>query len=1121
MFDRSALSGLSLPEDAAELFIMRAKSLSDAHLNVLCIASVLGLSVRRERLVALCESHLTDLSGALHAGENLRLIEASDHGVHVFVDERVRHWLYDRLDPERRAALHRRASELCRGSHAAEEASIFEAARHAARGVCSDTCHSAVALSLEAGSLALDRRSTREALDFLEAALRVCEAYELPESALLLEKLGDANAQAGQVDDAVALFQRASERSEDRVTRASLQLRIADLHISSNFDTTSAERHLFSAWRELGESLPSNVPLNGFWFVFYAILATLVDLTGIGVGGARDKHLARVTYQVFESTIKWAYLSNRFFTLIALSFRCFYAGLRVGPSRELAHALSVHSVTLANMGLPERWSYHYIQKARRAARALGGRASAVRVEYMNMVAYAQRGRLVEHARGLDDLLARDGRWLEASDLFFAYIDLSLSYQLRGYHRTSISVMRRCLAQLSAKAGADASQARACRMMVEAAESLLTRPGESIPVGHEHAGPPLDPERDSFMWFQSWTAQLGVRRDTLDFDVFDHAIEQVERGRRDPMTAGWQFSVYWMIKGQVRIEQCFAASERDRKRRVTQLEQVIHELRFVDKLAVYRIHRRVMQAAVLHFAGKPREAFEMIGSAEQLAVMNDSPEGLYECLRIRARFSLALGERNAAARDFSLAYTIAETNGWEHRARQLKGQLGEGGATSRSHYVSSSRGTARTHAGSVTHGETSDIRLRRDRQALLEVSLATAHVLDPAAQAEIALDRLLSLLGGERAFLFLWREETGELECVAVRGGKGRELGAEPEFPRNVVAWVREKRTPIVLNGFDEAARFGSDTAVRLGLRSMIAAPVMLRDRLSGVVYLDSRAARGVFADEDLDILVAVAQQVAVSQETARYAKGEIERRALDKDLQLTAAVQALLLPKHDVLWSCDLEVVGSFEPATQAGGDFWYADVLPGGAIRVLVGDVTGHGAGAAMVTAAMAGCYRGVRVNRPEVGTQELLDTMNRTLCEACAGRYTLPLSALEVQPETGQVTWWMAAAPPILKLSAEGSVKSIGGSGVPLGSDDFSCQPHTMTLGSGERLLVFTDGMSELELSSGRQLGLRRLSALWRQTRDMALQQAREHLLASMKEATGDLARSDDVTFVIIGRK
>ncbi len=1118
LFERRTLNQLALPEDAAQLFVARAKALVPAHLSVLKVASVLGMTVRRDRLLALCGEQVTDLSRALQTGEELRLLEQIDGRSHVFVDERVRGWLYGQLDEGERRRLHRHASALSEQTHKGEEESVFEAARHAALGVLADTSEHALSLNLAAGGLALDRRATREALDFLECARSIAETYEIRQSALLLEKLGDAHAQAGHVDQAVLLYQKASERTEDAVTSGSLQLRIAELHMTANFDTTAMEAHLFSAWRSLGYAMPKNSPSGLFWFVFYALLATFMDWTGVGVGGANDKRHAKLTYRVLESTSKWAYLSNHFFILLALAFRLFYAGLRVGPSRELAYAYGTHCASLANMGFPQRWSDYYLNKARRAAKALSDRTAEVRVEYWEKVARAQRGELVQHARTLDELLAKHGRWLDPGDLFFAYMELALSYQLRGYYANGNAVMRRCLNEIAAKAGADASQARVCKEMIAHGELLFMRPGEVARLPSRV----MDPQKDSFMWFQTWSVQLGVRCETLDHENFDEAIDNVERARRSPMTAGWQFSHYWLLKGHARLEQCFLASGAEKPKRIAQLKLVIAELRYVEKIPVYRLQRLVFQAGVHHFEGRHDEALAALGKAEQLAVGQDSPQGLYDCLRIRGRMAVSVGEQAAGARDLSLAHCIAENQGWLHRARQLRKLLDAGGsfAASSRNVSSSIHALTLSSDSSLASGQMSITRLRRDRDALLEVSLAASQLLEPAAQAVVALDTLLSLLGGERAFFFVWREEQEALVLVAARGARGVDLNATFEYPNSIVEWVREHRSAVVLNGFDEAARLGSDTAVRLGLRSMISTPVMLRERFCGVLYLDSAVAKGVFTEDDIEILNAVAHQVAVSQETARSAQREIERRELEKDLQLTAAVQALLLPKEDVLWSGDLEVAGSFEAANQSGGDFWYADVLPNGTIRVLVGDVTGHGAGAAMVSAVMAGCYRALRLSTPDASTETLLSAMDKTLRFVCEGKYTLPLSALDVAPGTGSVTWWTAAAPPILWLSKEGQVEPVIGKGLALGSEEFSCGQRSLELAIGERLLIFTDGVSELDMPGGRQLGLRRLTELFRQTHDMPLQQAREQMIQALRLASGDGPRSDDVTFVIIGR-
>jgi diguanylate cyclase (GGDEF)-like protein len=78
-----------------------------------------------------------------------------------------------------------------------------------------------------------------------------------------------------------------------------------------------------------------------------------------------------------------------------------------------------------------------------------------------------------------------------------------------------------------------------------------------------------------------------------------------------------------------------------------------------------------------------------------------------------------------------------------------------------------------------------------------------------------------------------------------------------------------------VTGSDEGAALGSRSALVYGLRSIIVAPLELNRRLLGVVYLDSRVAKGVFTEHDVDILTAVNSHIAVSLETARAAQLEV------------------------------------------------------------------------------------------------------------------------------------------------------------------------------------------------------------------------------------------------------
>jgi serine phosphatase RsbU (regulator of sigma subunit)/tRNA A-37 threonylcarbamoyl transferase component Bud32 len=1118
--EREALVSLSLPEDASELFLARARTLPEPQREVLRAASVLGMVFDVASLSAIAERSQPELHDLLEQLVEGRLLEHADGRRYAFVDERLRSWFYEQLDPTRRAAMHREAARLAR-SESGEDA-LFAAARHGFAGLDADTAPEAYAANLAAGTLSLARNATREAIAFLEQARRVTEAFDVTPGYELWKRLAEAYAQGGRMERSFELLARALEACRVPLERARMRMRVAELRMQANFDVGAATPELEGAYEEFGLRMPRNSPVGFLWFAFYGVVATLMDFTGFGVGMARDKARAALLFELLELTSKWAYFSNRFHVLVSLAFRMLYVGLTVGRSPAMVFAYAAHGATCANLGFPPRLEERYQRRARELARDLGDRALEVRVEYWRCVALAQRGRFLEQAAALDALLAQHSRWFDIADLFLAYVDLNLSYGHRGHASAATHVMRRCLEQISERAGDDVSEALACREVLAGAEILLSRPAEGIALLRQRLETALDPVKDSFLWFQVWYVALGVRVETFDHEHYDECIENADRAHRNPMTAGWQFGYYWVCKGIARLEQCFLATAEERQQRLAQLRETIAELKHPAKLNLFRMHRLILQAGVLFFEGAHEQALARIGEADSIAGTLDSPQGSYEALRLRSRIYGALGIEGARQRDLWTAHTIAERQGWAHRARMVRRELGTQ-PTSRLVDVGASDSPGGVHlaATGAAAQRVGAAQLKRDRDALLEVSLAAALVLDPIEQATVALDKLLELLGGERGFLLLWDEQEQELVKVAARGAKQTSLPASAAYPHAVVEWVRSMRAPVVLNGFDEASRMGSDTAVRLGLRSIIAAPLMVRERFVGVVQLDSMVAKGVFTEADLDILKAIANQIAVSQEAAQIAQREIERRELQKDLQLSAAVQGLLLPKQDVLFSGDIEIAGVLQPAAQVGGDYWYAEAMHDGRARILVGDVTGHGAGSAMVTAVTAGAHRALEASSSSQSVPELLAKLDRVLREVCEGKYTEPLCALEIEPSSGRVRFWSAAAPPLLVLRADGSIDSYGEKGLALGSDTLLLGEGSLELAPGESLLVFTDGVPELELSEERQLGLRRLSKMFAGTQGMTIQQARRSLLEEIEKASGEAPRSDDVTLVLVSRK
>ncbi len=234
--------------------------------------------------------------------------------------------------------------------------------------------------------------------------------------------------------------------------------------------------------------------------------------------------------------------------------------------------------------------------------------------------------------------------------------------------------------------------------------------------------------------------------------------------------------------------------------------------------------------------------------------------------MRARALHGLGEEALADSQSELALLLAEKHGWVRRARWVRAEFRVTDATSR-----------RTVAHTRPNDSGAD-RYRRRLEALQQVSAAAASVLDPHQLARVALDEMLRILGAERAVLFLAGDD-GALQPSLGRDAAGNHLTELVGYSATLVDRVAADRRPLVVTGTEEGAALGSQSALVYGLRSIIIAPLELDGRLLGVVYLDSRVAKGVFTDGDIDILTAVTSQIAVSLETARAA-------------QLEAAVQA-------------------------------------------------------------------------------------------------------------------------------------------------------------------------------------------------------------------------------------
>jgi sigma-B regulation protein RsbU (phosphoserine phosphatase) len=236
-------------------------------------------------------------------------------------------------------------------------------------------------------------------------------------------------------------------------------------------------------------------------------------------------------------------------------------------------------------------------------------------------------------------------------------------------------------------------------------------------------------------------------------------------------------------------------------------------------------------------------------------------------------------------------------------------------------------------------------------------------------------------------------------------------------------------------------------------------------------------------------------------------------------------VQAAFVPKGDLVRCGNTSFAGVYQPASRCGGDWWSVHALPGDRVLVLIGDVTGHGVAAAMVTAAAKGCYDvAQRLMGQELDVVRLLDLLDSSVRRAGGEQFYMTCFATLLDPGRGQVTYANAGhvVPYLCRPRGDGQVEldALVARGNPLGAADRAeLQALTREVARGDILIWYTDGIVECTNPLGKQFGDRRMQRLLRKTagNGASVQSIRNGLVRAVVAFQEGQPADDDITLVV----
>ncbi len=247
--------------------------------------------------------------------------------------------------------------------------------------------------------------------------------------------------------------------------------------------------------------------------------------------------------------------------------------------------------------------------------------------------------------------------------------------------------------------------------------------------------------------------------------------------------------------------------------------------------------------------------------------------------------------------------------------------------------------------------------------------------------------------------------------------------------------------------------------------------------------------------------------------------------ALEKELEVARAVQHALLP--DMVGAVPgFSLAGHYEPAAVCGGDWWMWKRPDDKHVLVLIGDVTGHGVPAALITGVAVGC---VDALRPGVSVSEALHQLDTAVLKAAKGEFCMSCFATLIDTETGETTVANAGHTFPYVGRWDGSrwvLSSLLARGRLLGSiDDYEFRTASSALGPGDVVVWFTDGITECTNGERqwRERGLRNAFAAALEKHGSPFEapvqpaEIRDQVMTRLREFSRGVAADDDMTLVV----
>lgn len=383
---------------------------------------------------------------------------------------------------------------------------------------------------------------------------------------------------------------------------------------------------------------------------------------------------------------------------------------------------------------------------------------------------------------------------------------------------------------------------------------------------------------------------------------------------------------------------------------------------------------------------------------------------------------------------------------------------------------------KTRDGEAFASELENLRAKvADLSSLIEVSIIINSTVELDKLVGLVIEKAQAVMKAEASSVMLVNEEKNILECKVALGEVGEQVkqSMQLELGEGIAGWVAKHGKPQIVPDVLNDARFTSkvDNFTGFQTRSILAAPLMVQDKIIGVAEVINRRDGKAFDEDDLDLFSTFCRQVAMAIENVRMYQVKIENQKLEQQLEAAKFIQQSFMPESfPSSPGQKFTVAATSIPATSVGGDFYDLIEFDETTVGVAVGDVTGKGVPAALYMARLVSDFR-IYCQMHQYPAR-VLTSLNKILVDRSRRGMFVTFQYGLLNTSTGEFKYSNAGHIPFIWVKHETyEVELIkDAKSVPLGIlPNLDLEESTVLLNPGDYIVLITDGILEAKNKNG----------------------------------------------------